>query len=293
MSWRYYQYYEPKPTIETDAGIKAKSKRGAFVKNWWATRWIKAMEQVMDRGRLSRGRRYARKGQVLSLEEKPGKVTAKVQGSRSRPYNVKIEIKPLTARQWRQVIDALAERPIFMAQLLAGEMPQDIEEAFTAAGLSLFPTSEGELTQSCSCPDWAPVCKHLAAVHYILAERFDEDPFLLFRLRGKSQEDLLKALGKRGGATLLQEEAGPEYEPPPALPAATDDFWGVGQGLHFPVAIEPPPAPYPALTRLGPPAFMEEIEQWLGPAYDAMSEAAIASVIDEDAETPQENGEEP
>jgi len=290
MSW----YYNAKPTIKTDQGIKAKSKRGAFVKSWWATRWIKAMEQVMDRGRLSRGRSYARKGQVLSLEEKPGKITAKVQGSRSRAYSVKIQIKPLTARQWRQVMDALAARPIFMAQLLAGEMPQDIEEAFTAANLSLFPASADELTQSCNCPDWAAVCKHLAAVHYILAERFDEDPFLLFRLRGKSQDELLEALRKRGGASLLKEEAGPEYETPSPLPAATADFWGTGkEGAQFPVEIAPPPVPYPALTRLGPPAFMEEIEQWLGPAYDAMSKAAIASVLVDDSEAAPENGDEP
>ena len=84
----------------------------------------------MDRGRLQRGRRYARKGQVLSLTEGTGEVTGKVQGSRKRPYTITIQIKPLSDKQWEQVIEALANRPIFMAQLLAGVMPQDIEEAF-------------------------------------------------------------------------------------------------------------------------------------------------------------------
>ena len=143
MGW--YYGFEAKPTIETDEGIKARSKRGAFVKNWWATRWIEAMEQLMDRGRLSRGRSYARKGQVLSVKEGPGSVTAKVQGSRRRPYSVTIGIEPLTDRQWSQVLDALVDRPIFMAQLLAGEMPQDIEDAFADAGLSLFPASAREI----------------------------------------------------------------------------------------------------------------------------------------------------
>ncbi len=96
MGW--YYGFEAKPTIETDEGIKARSKRGAFVKNWWATRWIEAMEQLMDRGRLSRGRSYARKGQVLSVKEGPGSVTAKVQGSRRRPYSVTIGIELLTDR---------------------------------------------------------------------------------------------------------------------------------------------------------------------------------------------------
>ena len=111
MSW----YYDYKPTIQTDEGIKAKSKRGAFVKNWWASRWIGQMEQLMDRGRLSRGRTYARKGQVLSLTEGRGEVSAKVQGSRSRHYKITIHIKPLSEKDWERVLEALLARPIFMA----------------------------------------------------------------------------------------------------------------------------------------------------------------------------------
>jgi uncharacterized Zn finger protein len=290
MSW----YYNAKPTIKTDEGIKAKSKRGAFVKNWWATHWIEAMEQLMDRGRLSRGRRYARKGQVLSLTEETGKVTAKVQGSRTRPYSVAIEVKPLTAGQWHKVIDALATRPIFLAQLLGGEMPQDIEEAFSEVNLSLFPSSAQEITQECNCPDWASVCKHLAAAHYILAERFDEDPFLLFRLRGQSQDELLAALRERQGNGLLREGGPeydvPEYEMPSPLPAVPAEFWEIGKnGVHFPVRIGPPSAPYPALTRLGAPAFLEDIEQQLGPVYDAISAAAIASVFTDDRDDASED----
>ena len=137
VSW----YYDFKPTrpIDTDQGIKAKSKRGDFVKNWWATRWIAAMERVMDRGRLQRGRNYARRGQVLSLEEGKGQITAKVQGSRRTPYKITIELTPLSEKDWEKVLAALAERPYFVARLLAGEMPQEIEEAFQAAKLDLFP----------------------------------------------------------------------------------------------------------------------------------------------------------
>jgi uncharacterized Zn finger protein len=273
MSW----YYDAKPTIETDDGIKAKSKRGAFVKSWWATRWIKAMEQLMDRGRLQRGRTYARKGQVLSLTEGTGEVIGKVQGSRKRPYTITIQIKPLSDKQWEQVIEALANRPIFMAQLLAGVMPQDIEEAFADVKLSLFPTSR-DLAQECNCPDWADVCKHLAAVHYILAERFDEDPFLLFRLRGRTQDEIMAALGKLQGAGDTEESAAPEYEPPPPLSDSLTDFWTVGdEAAHLQPHIAPPDAPYPALARLGTPAFMAELERWLKPAYDAMSETAVST----------------
>lgn len=269
MGW----YYDYKPTIETDKGIKAKSKRGDFVKNWWATRWIAAMERVMDRGRLQRGRRYARKGQVLSLEEGRGQLKAKVQGSRRTPYQVTIALTPLSEKGWEKVLAALAERPYFVAQLLAGEMPQEIEEAFQAAQLDLFP-SRPELVQECSCPDWADVCKHLAAVHYILAERFDEDPFLLFRLRGKTQEEILAALGTEDGEPEMNIL--PEYSPAPPLGESVSNFWQIGTELEsFSVHIASPEEAYPLLERLGEPDFFPESRRWLAKAYDAVSETAV------------------
>lgn len=278
MSW----YYDFKPTrpIDTDEGIKAKSKRGDFVKNWWATRWIQAMERVMDRGRLQRGRTYARKGQVLSLEEGKGKITAKVQGSRRTPYKITIELTPLSERDWRKVLTALAERPYFVAQLLAGEMPQEIEEAFKAVKLDLFP-SKRELKQACNCPDWADVCKHLAAVHYILAERFDEDPFLLFRLRGKTQEEILTSLGTGEGE---EESAVPfEYAPAPPLTESLTNFWQTGPELErFTVHIAMPEEPYPLLERLGEPDFFPEARRWLAKAYDGVSETAVQVAYQED-----------
>ncbi|MGB0385577.1 MAG: hypothetical protein ACPGWR_12205 [Ardenticatenaceae bacterium] len=288
MSW--YSYYPRSSPVETDQGIKAKSKRGDFVKNWWATRWIKAMEQVMDRGRLQRGRRYARQGQVLSLTESKSGVVAKVQGSRSRPYKITITLTPLSDKKWEAVLDALAQRAIFTAQLLAGEMPKNIEEAFKAASASLFPSSSKGLKTNCSCPDYASVCKHLAAVHYILAERFDEDPFLLFRLRGRTQEQILEGLRKRRGGA--EEEDGielPEYEPAPPLHESLDHFWRLGQlgsgggSLdHFATRIKPPVTPLPVLKRLGQPSFMDDqLTDLLKPAYSAISQAAIEAAFGE------------
>jgi hypothetical protein len=148
----YYDfYYQPTHPIEVEDGIKARSQRGAFAKNWWATRWIQAMERLVDSGRLARGRNYARKGQVRSIEEARGGIHARVQGSRPSPYKVTIRVSPLTDAQWEKVVNALAEQAIFTAQLLAGEMPQDIEQAFQAAGVSLFPEKSGDLeTESAS-----------------------------------------------------------------------------------------------------------------------------------------------
>jgi len=270
MGW----YYDYKPPIESDEGIKAKSKRGDFVKNWWATRWLKAMEQVMDAGRLQRGRRYARKGQVLSLEVAKGQISARVQGSRRTPYRITIELEPLAEKAWRGVVDALAERPYFVAQLLAGEMPQEIEEAFASAGLNLFPR-RAELRQHCSCPDAAAVCKHLAAAHYILAERLDEDPFLLFQLRGRDRDAILTMLGPVAGAAEAEDV--PAYAPAPGLADGLDTFWQIGPGLDdFSVQITYPETPYPLLERLGDPDFLPEARRFLTRAYDGVTEAIMA-----------------
>jgi uncharacterized Zn finger protein len=283
MSW----YYDVKPTIRTDEGIKAKSKRGDFVKNWWAGRWLTAMEQLMDRGRLQRGRRYARQGQVLSLEEGRGRITARVQGSRRTPYRITIDLQPLHDTDWEKVIEALAERPLFAAQLLAGEMPLEIEEAFTAVNVSLFP-GRLELEQDCNCPDWVAVCKHLAAVHYILAERFDEDPFLLFRLRGKTQEEILASLGTR---TVPDGIPAPEYTPAPPLAESLATYWQSGPELaQFRAHIALPETPYPILERLGDPDFMPEARGWLTKAYDVVAKTAVSVAFDQ--ERKEENGSE-
>ncbi len=132
-------------------------------------------------------------------------VKAKVQGSMPKPYNVKIKLMPLSDAEWDKVTDAMASQAIFAAKLLAGEMPTNIEEAFSAAQLSLFPTKLDDLQTDCSCPDWANPCKHIAAVYYLLAERFDEDPFLIFKLRGRTKEQIIETLRARRVATLPEE----------------------------------------------------------------------------------------
>ncbi|MCX6050364.1 MAG: SWIM zinc finger family protein [Chloroflexi bacterium] len=286
-----YEYFRPTKPVETDKGLKAHSKRGEFVKNWWAERWIKALEQLVDAGRLRRGRSYARSGQVLSIEEKKDGLLATVQGSRATPYKVTIQLQPLTEMQWDAVIDTLAERAIFTAQLLAGEMPQAIEEAFATAGVSLFPAIRVDLVTTCTCPDPANPCKHAAATYYILGEQFDEDPFLLFRLRGRSQEQIIEALRARRstGEPVQLAEAGVDYGPdatPTQLEETLAHFWDVGQGIaQFPTNIKPPLTPHPVLQRLGQPAFLDEnLDQWLGPAYDAIMNAALKATFAETEE---------
>jgi uncharacterized Zn finger protein len=276
--YHYYPYFQPTQPITTRDGLKARSQRGAFARNWWAERWIEALERLVDTGRLSRGRNYARKGQVLSIEETKTGIAARVQGSRRQPYKITIQVTPLSDAQWDKVIDALAEQAIFSAQLLAGEMPQDIETAFRRAGVSLFPAKRGDLTTACSCPDYANPCKHIAATHYILGERFDEDPFLLFRLRGRTQDQIMQALRQRRagrGAVEDDEEEDPEEIVP--LAQTIDRFWELGAPLDtFTINIRPPVVEMPLLKRLGDPAFVPEpgLYALLQPAFQAFSQAA-------------------
>jgi uncharacterized Zn finger protein len=196
--WGDWDYKDFRPTIDAKGGIKAQTKRGGFGESWWAKRWVAVLESFDIGARLGRGRSYARKGQVLSIDIAAGMVRAKVQGSRPKPYQVTIKVKPLPESDWKKLAETLASQAIFAAKLLAGEMPQEIEKAFAAIGLSLFPEKLRDLETDCSCPDWSNPCKHVAAVYYLLGEEFDRDPFLIFKLRGMSREAFLESLGHLG-----------------------------------------------------------------------------------------------
>ena len=187
----WYPPTRPRPVAD---GIRARSKRGSIAQTWWSERFIAVLESFGMQSRLQRGRSYARKGQVIDLTVGPGSVTARVQGSRARPYRVRIGVTPFDKVAWARVTEALAGSAWYIAKLLAGEMPHDIESVFTSVGLSLFPATAAELSLDCSCPDWSVPCKHLAAVFYLLAESFDEDPFVILAWRGRQRADLLEAL---------------------------------------------------------------------------------------------------
>lgn len=222
--------------IRVEGGIRARTRRGAIGRSWWSQRFIEVLESFDLRGRLARGRSYARQGQVLALEIAAGEVTATVQGSRPQPYQVRIVLSPLPETAWAAVEQALAEQALYSARLLAGQMPADLEEVFAARGAPLFPQRRTELRMSCSCPDPAVPCKHLAAAFYLLAEAFDDDPFRILHWRGRPREALLARLRElRGGAATAAAE--PAETPvagaaralaqvtSPPLAAVADRFW--------------------------------------------------------------------
>jgi uncharacterized Zn finger protein len=262
MGWYDWDYERPKPRRPA-GGIKAQTQRGTFGKTWWAGRWIAALEQLVDPRRLARGRSYARSGQVVTLDVGRGGIAARVQGSRPTPYKVSIRFRPLSDAAWDRVIDAMAAEALYAARLLSGEMPEQVENVFAAAGTSLFPASGGDLVTECSCPDWANPCKHVAAVHYLLGERFDADPFLIFALRGRSQEQIAEALRARrtdeaGGeiGVVAAAEVAVDEEAPAPLPAAPGAFWILPAGVaDAPTHVEAPPVDALPVKRLGVPPF--------------------------------------
>lgn len=293
--------------IPVEGGLQARSRRGAIGDTWWSQRFIAVLESLGIGGRLQRGKRYARTGQVLAMDIGPGQVTASVQGSRTRPYRVFIEARALTEFEWAAVETAMASNAGFVAPLLAGEMPHKIEEAFAGSSGSLFPASAADLDTACSCPDWENPCKHIAAVFFLLAEAFDDDPFLILAWRGRNKDELLAGLRARrrkadptdGDAESVEETSDEEVGPfgwplagaePDVAPWSPDsaEWWGRPSEL---AALEIRPrravAPDLVLRQLDAAALGDDggrIVGGLRPLYEAITAGAAALALGEEPE---------
>jgi uncharacterized Zn finger protein len=258
--------------------------------NWWARLWLEALERFGWEDRLRRGRAYARSGEVQSVEVKPGRVEARVRGSRPRPYVVRLILPVLDEPTWARVISVLASQARYAAALLAGEMPEHVEEAFAEVGAHLFPSPDEPFVAECSCPEWANPCKHIAAVHFVLGGELDRDPFLLFKLRGRTRDALIAALraersaGAGGGNGLSSEsEDGPDQGDLP-LAGLLDRFWTLGpEFAELRFQIDSPRVPEAILKRLGSPSngSGELPPGELARLYRALSDRAIRSAYEE------------
>jgi uncharacterized Zn finger protein len=273
-----------------EGGLRARSRRGDIGERWWSRRFIEILESFDYGARLERGRYYARRGQVMDLRVRRGTVEASVQGSRSRPYRVRLGLEPLGEEDWERAEEAMAARAVFLAKLLAGQMPNEIEEAFSACQLSLLPASGRDLSSSCTCPDWAAPCKHVAAVFYILAEHFDDDPFLVFAWRGRTKEELIERLRTlRGRSRPLAPPSEPESQPAsaagPPLAECLDSFWQAGPGLED-VRMRPwdASAPDALIRQLGDAPLLvqgQNLGRVLARAYPSISGAASRRALGE------------
>ena len=293
-----YGFYTPTKPKEVKDGIKLQSSKVGST--WWSKKWISALESFTNTNRLERGRRYARKGQVMNFNiSSDGSVSAKVQGSASRPYSISIKIKTFSDNEWANIFKEMSNQALFLARLLNGEMPEDIDEVFSRAGVSLFPNSRNQITTNCSCPDSANPCKHIAAVHYVLGEEFDRDPFMLFKLRGRSEEQVtselrrLRSFDSKTGEEASSQEAEKEYEVT-SLREGLSDFWFLGDEFNkISVSVTPPTVPLAIITRLGAPGFWQEddFEAVMEKIYGIMSDSAIKEAYSAVSEGMRQAGE--
>lgn len=267
---------------------------------WWVQRWLELLDSYRFKKRLERARIYAREGNVLSIDFEGAKVLANVQGSEPEPYQVSLFIDPFTDEDWDFIIETMSQKAIFSAQLLAGEMPAKIEEVFIANGLSLFPFTLSDIHSRCSCPDKANPCKHIGAVYYQLGDRFSEDPFVLFQLRGRTKEQILEALRQLrrqkagvGGqeADGRSREAGGRKQEAEVTDKEQktnfQQFWHYDEPLDSSlIAIVPPVDGKTVLDLLGkiPLAYADAqaVEQYLEQVYRTASQQAIATALDRD-----------
>lgn len=239
-----------------------------FAKTWWGERFLSALEAFTDRGRLERGRSYSTDNRIKQWLLKDGKVEAKLRGNinayfgvyKEPTYKVSVQMAHLTEAQWQKIIQKLTQRASFIARLLLNEIPENIERVFADAGVHLLPNSYKDFKVSCDCPDYAVPCKHIAGVCYRLAGQLDQDPFLLFEMRGLASDKLLQQLAESPLGKVLSDAkstATLELTPvdsfytrpiPTKLPKdiSLKGFWHGQQPL--PKSIEPStPATIPAM----------------------------------------------
>ncbi len=241
-----WQRYPASVPLPAEGGIASSKQRGPMATSWWSRRFTEVLESYGLGARMQRGRRYARTGQVLSLDVRAAVLAAQVQGSRRTPYLVTISLPEPTESQWHAIDTAIAAKVGFVARLLAGEVPTDLEAVFRAAGIDLFPRAWSAVRSDCSCPDWENPCKHIAAVLYLFADQLDADPWLLLAWRGRTRDQILESL--RGQARIDKTEH--EDEVAPWWPFAP----GPLRSLAPPGALEParPDRPDAVLDALEP-----------------------------------------
>jgi uncharacterized Zn finger protein len=244
-----WESYPASKRIQATGGLATSRARGAMAETWWSKRFVSVLESFGLGGRMTRGRTYARAGQVLSLEVNEGLLVAQVQGSRRTPYAVTVRLQTPTPTQWSKISDELKSRLGYAARLLAGEVPTDLEEVFTSAAANLFPKQWRDLRATCSCPDWGDPCKHQAAVLYVFADQLDRDPWMLLQWLGRSKADILELFA---GSQIGGNET-PEVAPWwPLRVDASNTVAGTPMGASsLPVASTPVVA-HAVLDRLGP-----------------------------------------
>ena len=195
-----------------------------IAKSWWGKAWCENLERYADyETRLTRGQRYVRSGAVVDLQIQTGKILARVQGTRKVPYKVEIRISPLSQQRCDKIMERCSSRVDSLDNLLTGRFPEELKDIFLGEG-GLFPTPR-EISFSCSCPDWAMMCKHVAASLYGVGARLDEEPLLFFTLRGIETTRFVDVVIANRVESMLANVDSPS--PRIIRDAALDELFGV------------------------------------------------------------------
>jgi len=251
-------------------------------------------------------------GQVIDMKLSKCLVEARVQGSRPKPYDITIKVKPIADEKWREVFKVMGSQALFSAKLLAGEMPENIEEAFKSSDAPLFPKRK-EIQTDCSCPDYENPCKHIAAVYYILTEEFDKDPFMIFQLRGRSKKETIEFL-RRSRPAPTREPVTKKGTPQPidraqeetrtienegeraksrskslTLEECICSFWASPKSLEqFNISMAQPHVNAAVIKRLGEPSFWREHEDFtklMAEVYEKVTRKALDAAFKEEDDT--------
>jgi uncharacterized Zn finger protein len=204
MMWGYYKYT---PVAQKKAKAQKQLEKlrkknpnispvivegRKIAKTWWGASWNKNLESYADySNRIGRGSAYVKNGMVLDLQITKGEISALVQGSVAKPYEISIKIDKLPDSRWNDIVGQISRGIGSVEELIAGKFPQELAKVFLQQGKGLFPSPE-EISFSCSCPDWAYMCKHVAAALYGIGARLDQDPFLFFTMRDIDFSSLIK-----------------------------------------------------------------------------------------------------
>src|SRR3954452_19986668 len=247
----------PSSYVSVAAVVTEMPPRRTFGATWWGKAWVGALQgrAGLDLNRLGRGRTYARHGHVHDMAVSAGMATARVSGSRATPYRTEMAVRTFTDAEWDALEDAIVAKAGHLAALLDGELLPEVVDDAAAAGIELLPVP-GDLRPRCSCPDWAELCKHAAAVCYLVADELDADPFALLLLRGRARDEILRRLRlRRAGGDVAAAE--------PSRRAVRDTgvdpreaYAAAAAGLLPPIL--PPPAPpsrpgHPVPLAMDPP----------------------------------------
>jgi uncharacterized Zn finger protein len=204
-----------------------------WARNWWGAAWVEKMERLAEPSRFAGGAQYARTGFLPAIRFDGRTVAARVQVPHEPPYMVRISFDPFSHEQWDGLLAEVRDRNALASSISSGDLPLEIQTAFSKAKLRFMPERYVDLHLECACPDWLKPCKHLVAVWLKFARDFDRDPFLVFELRGLKRDELLAILRNRRPAAVPEPEETDAAEFPEiavpmelaALPADPEAFW--------------------------------------------------------------------